>query len=65
LLGIESFSQVNVVEGKLEIDLEDRTVELQPRQGFVVRRGMLHRTRAESRTVVLMVENAGAIPTGN
>jgi mannose-6-phosphate isomerase-like protein (cupin superfamily) len=54
-----------VVEGKLLIDLEDRTVELAPRQGFVVPRKVVHRTRATERTVMLMVENAGIIPTGN
>jgi mannose-6-phosphate isomerase-like protein (cupin superfamily) len=54
-----------VVEGKLFIDLEDRTVELLPRQGFVVPKGIVHRTRAKERTVILMVENAGIIPTGN
>jgi mannose-6-phosphate isomerase-like protein (cupin superfamily) len=54
-----------VVEGKLLIDLEDRTVELVPRQGFVVPKGVVHRTRAKERTVILMVENAGIIPTGN
>src|SRR5690348_18301434 len=54
-----------VVEGKLLIDLEERTLELEPRQGTVVPRGVLHRTRAPQRTVILMVENAGIIPTGN
>jgi mannose-6-phosphate isomerase-like protein (cupin superfamily) len=54
-----------VVEGKLLIDLEGRTVELGPRQGFVVPKTVLHRTRAPERTVILMVENAGIIPTGN
>ena len=54
-----------VVEGKLLIDLEGRTVELEPRQGMVVPKGVMHRTRAEQRTVVLMVENVGIIPTGN
>jgi dTDP-4-dehydrorhamnose 3,5-epimerase-like enzyme len=54
-----------VVEGKLLIDLEGRTVELLPRQGFVVPKGIVHRTRANERTVMLMVENAGIIPTGN
>jgi mannose-6-phosphate isomerase-like protein (cupin superfamily) len=54
-----------VVEGKLLIDLEDRTVELSPSKGFVVPRGIVHRTRAPQRTVILMVENAGIIPTGN
>jgi len=54
-----------VVEGQLLIDLQDRTVELSPRQGFVVPKGIVHRTRALQRTVILMVENAGIIPTGS
>ena len=54
-----------VVEGQLLIDLKDRSVELGPRQGFVVPKTVLHRTRAPHRTVILMVENAGIIPTGN
>jgi hypothetical protein len=47
------------------IDLEGRTVDLAPRQGFVVPKGVLHRTRAPERTVILMVENAGIVPTGD
>ena len=54
-----------VVEGALLIDLADRTVELRPRCGFVVPKGVLHRTRALERTVMLMIENAGIIPTGS
>ena len=54
-----------VVEGRFLIDLEERTVELDPRQGFVVPKGVAHRTRAPQRTVILMVENAGIIPTGD
>ncbi|HEX5234217.1 MAG TPA: cupin domain-containing protein [Silvibacterium sp.] len=54
-----------VLEGRLLIDLEDRVVELSPREGIVVPKGVMHRTRAEVRTVVLMVENAGIIPTGD
>jgi mannose-6-phosphate isomerase-like protein (cupin superfamily) len=54
-----------VLEGALLIDLEGRTVELKPRQGFVVPKATVHRTRAPQRTVILMVENAGIIPTGN
>jgi len=53
------------VEGLLLIDLEERAVELKPGQGFVVPRGVVHRTRAPQRTVILMVETAGIIPTGN
>ncbi len=54
-----------VVEGALLIDLEDRTVTLSSRQGFVVPKGTIHRTRAPERTVILMVENAGIVPTGD
>jgi hypothetical protein len=54
-----------VVEGKLLIDLEDRIVEFALWQGFVVPKGVLHRTRALQRTVILIVENAGIIPTGD
>jgi mannose-6-phosphate isomerase-like protein (cupin superfamily) len=54
-----------VVEGKLLIDLEERTVELGPRQGFVIPKGVVHRTRAAERTAMLMVENAGIVATGN
>src|ERR1700690_1925196 len=43
-----------VVEGTLLIDLEERTVELAARQGFVVPKGVVHRTRADERTVILM-----------
>ena len=54
-----------VVEGKLIIDLEGREVELSPRQGFVVPKGAVHRTRAPERTVILMMENKGITPTGD
>ena len=54
-----------VQEGKLLIDLENQTIELNPRQGLVVPKGTVHRTRAEQRTVILMVENRGIVPTGD
>jgi len=54
-----------VVEGRLIIELENRSVELLPRQGFTVPRGTVHRTRAPERTVILMVEGAGVVPTGD
>ena len=54
-----------VVDGKLLIDLEGRTVELKPRQGFVVPKGVVHRTRAPETTIILMVEGAGIVPTGD
>jgi mannose-6-phosphate isomerase-like protein (cupin superfamily) len=54
-----------VVSGRLLIDLASHTVELFPGQAFVVPRTAVHRTRAPERTVILMVENAGIIPTGD
>ena len=54
-----------VVEGRFCIDLEGRTVELAPQQGFTVPKGVVHRTRAPERTVVLMVEAKGVVPTGD
>ena len=59
-----------VVDGELLIDLESRQLEpsvvsLAPGQGFVVPKGVVHRTRAPRRTIILMVENAGIIPTGD
>src|SRR3954469_1975623 len=55
-----------VLEGQLLIDLEDRdTVTLDPHQGYTVPRGVMHRPRAPVRTVILMVEPAGVVPTGD
>jgi mannose-6-phosphate isomerase-like protein (cupin superfamily) len=53
------------IEGKLILDFEGQTVELYPRQGIMVPRGILHRTRAPKRTVVLMIEAATVKPTGD
>ncbi len=54
-----------VLEGHFIIDLQDRSVDLQPQQGFVVPKGVKHRTRAPDRAVILMVETAAIVPTGD
>ena len=55
-----------VVSGRLEIELESADpVVLGEQQGIVVPRGMMHRPIAEDRTVVLMVETADIVPTGD
>jgi len=54
-----------VVDGTLIIDLEGRSVELSPNQGFTVPRGVMHRTRAPVRTAMLMFEGATVTPTGD
>ncbi|MDP8207142.1 MAG: cupin domain-containing protein [Candidatus Electryonea clarkiae] len=54
-----------VIEGLLLIDLEYRTVELTPQQGFTVPKGVNHRTRAPQCTTILMVEGSEVNPIGN
>jgi len=54
-----------VVGGRLLIDVDDRTITLEPGQGFTVPRGVVHRTRAPERTAILMIEGAGVAPTGD
>jgi mannose-6-phosphate isomerase-like protein (cupin superfamily) len=54
-----------VLEGTFYVDLEDRAIELRPWQGFTVPKGVVHRTRAPQRAVILMLENAGIVPTGD
>ena len=54
-----------VMEGQLDIELEDRMVTLQPGQAFTVPKGVMHFPHARGRTVVLMIERAGVTPTGD
>jgi len=54
-----------VLDGHFTIDLEDKSIDLQPREGFVVPKGVVHRTRAPDRAVILMVETASIVPTGD
>jgi mannose-6-phosphate isomerase-like protein (cupin superfamily) len=54
-----------VLQGHFIIDLEDRSVDLQPLEGFVVPKGVVHRTRAPDRAVILMAETSAIVPTGD
>ncbi|MBI1807557.1 MAG: cupin domain-containing protein [Ignavibacteria bacterium] len=54
-----------VLEGQLLIDLEDRTIELNPSQGVTISKGVMHRPRAPQKTVMLMVETSAIQPTGD
>lgn len=54
-----------VLEGQLLIDLEDRTIALNPWEGFTISKGIVHRTRALIKTVMLMVETSEIVPTGD
>ena len=53
-----------VLSGKLYIDLEDKTVELNPNEGMTVYRGVMHKTRAPQKAVILMVETDTIDPIG-
>lgn len=54
------------LSGELLIDIEgQRTVILKQHQGYVVHKGIVHKTRAPEKTVILMIETAGIIPTGD
>ena len=54
-----------VLEGQLLIDLEDKTIALNPWEGFTIPKGVVHRTRAQVKTVMLMVETSEIVPTGD
>jgi mannose-6-phosphate isomerase-like protein (cupin superfamily) len=54
-----------VLEGRLYIDLEDKTIELGPNQGTTITKGVMHRPRAPKKTVMLMVETSEIKPTGD
>ena len=54
-----------VLDGQLMIDLEDRTIALNPWEGFTIPKGVVHRTRAPKKTVMLMVETSDIQPTGD
>jgi mannose-6-phosphate isomerase-like protein (cupin superfamily) len=54
-----------VLEGQLLIELEDKTIELNPMQGTTISKGVMHRPRAPKKTVMLMVETSAIQPTGD
>ena len=53
------------LDGLFVVDLEDRSFELKPCQGFTVPKGVVHRTRAPVRSTILMIETAAIVPTGD
>lgn len=54
------------LEGELIIDIEGKeSVSLYSQQGYVVPKGVVHKTRAPEKTIILMIETAGIVPTGD
>jgi mannose-6-phosphate isomerase-like protein (cupin superfamily) len=54
-----------VLEGELEIELRDRTVQLRKGDLFVVPRGVEHRPRAREEAHILLIEPQGTPNTGD
>lgn len=55
-----------VLEGEIELDVEGRgAFVLKRHQGLTVPRDTMHRPRSPRRSVVLMVESIGIVPTGD
>ncbi|MFP3466559.1 cupin domain-containing protein [Leifsonia sp. SIMBA_070] len=54
-----------VVSGRLTIQLRDGDVELGPDDVYVVPAGVEHRPRADEEALVVMVERAGTVNTGD
>jgi mannose-6-phosphate isomerase-like protein (cupin superfamily) len=54
------------LSGELFLDVEGKeTIGLKRHQGYVIPKGVVHKTRAPGKTVVLMIETMGIIPTGD
>ncbi len=54
-----------VMKGSIIIDMETGSVALHEGEGYVVPKGTQHRPRAQERAVVLLIEPAKLISTGN
>lgn len=55
-----------VLEGEILLDVEEREpFRLGVHQGCTVPKGVMHRPRSPRRSVVLMIESTGIVPTGD
>ncbi len=53
-----------IIEGTLYIDFEDRTEELLPGELITIPKGVKHRTRSNTRTLLLCFEHESNDVTG-
>ena len=53
-----------VIEGKLKVEMRDRTVELNAGEMYVVPKGVEHRTVAAEEAHLLLIEPTGTPNTG-
>ena len=54
-----------VVEGKMKIEFENETVELNEGEMYVVPKGVEHKPFAEDECKIMLVEPRGVVNTGN
>jgi mannose-6-phosphate isomerase-like protein (cupin superfamily) len=54
-----------VLQGKLFIDIEGRTIELEPMTGVTISKGVMHRPWSPGKTVMLMMETSSIDPIGD
>ena len=54
-----------VLLGRFVIETEGKSIELQPHQGIVFPRGVMHKTSSPEPSVILMIEAATVKPTGD
>jgi len=53
-----------VIEGKMKIEFEDKTVELNEGEMYVVPKGVNHKPFAEEECKILIIEPSGVVNTG-
>tara|TARA_B100000809_G_scaffold234809_1_gene252586 strand:+ start:156 stop:518 length:363 start_codon:yes stop_codon:yes gene_type:complete len=54
-----------VIEGKMKIEFENETVELNEGEMYVVPKGIQHKPHAETECKIMLVEPRGVVNTGN
>jgi len=54
-----------VIEGTMQIEFEDRTIELREGEMLVVPKGVRHKPYAEAECKVMLVEPRGVVNTGD
>ncbi|MDP6325592.1 MAG: cupin domain-containing protein [Candidatus Thalassarchaeaceae archaeon] len=54
-----------VIEGKMKIEFEDKTVELNEGEMYVIPKGVNHKPFAEEECKIMIIEPSGVVNTGN
>ena len=54
-----------IVEGKMKIEFENETVELNEGELYVCRKGVEHKPCAETECKIMLIEPRGVVNTGN